>query len=227
MKLEHTSIFPYPDFNDIKIQIDEPMSSAYFNVHIAKMLANVEALKNVSEIQKATTTQWGTVKLASAYDILNEDGDKDAVLTNKAINDAISIAKERALKDFNRTNKLQFTNDFQWEHGEFVVGLNENIAKRITRTPDRVLYSNVYFEPYGHDNIPFFTAKSTKTTKDNFIKQPLSTGIVSFKKTEMPKEYNDFHVYYHPSGFILVKNGQYSASQSQIKIVWNILLDNR
>ena len=226
MASDKASILPYPDFNDIRVQINEPMSAAYFNMHIAKMVANINALTHASPIQRATDTQWGTVKLATTNDILNDNGDKNAVLTNKVLNEITLQSREQIDKLYRITNRLTFTKNFEWVHGGFVVGLNEKIAKRVTKNPDRVVFAQVYFIPYGYEDDPFFTANSKKTSIEAWNKQPKSIGVVNFTQKYTPEEYNEFHVYYHKSGFILVDNGQYDDNQTQIKVAYNLLLKN-
>ena len=223
---DKASILPYPDFNDIRVQINEPMSAAYFNMHIAKMMANINALKNASPIQHATDTQWGTIKLATVNDILNDNGDKNAVLTNKVLNEVTEETKVKIDKLYQITDRLTFTKNFEWMHGEFVVGLNEKIAKRVTKNPDRVVFAQVYFIPYGYEDMPFFTACSKKTTVEAWNKQPKTIGVVNFTEKYTPKEYDEFHVYYHKSGYILVDNGRYDDSQTQIKVAYNLLIKN-
>lgn len=215
---------PNNSLSDVRIRNDEPLTYAYFNAHMMKLLENIRAINISTTIQKATPSQWGVVRLATVDDLISEDGDKNAVVTNKVILDAISSLNIENKKNYRLTGKLPLSKNYEWSHGEFLVGLGENVAKKITDTPDNVVYSNVYFVPLGYEEKAFRMANSKPATEPEFFKDNfVSAGVINFDRTETPKNYEEFHVYYHRSGYVICRNGRVQDAQKQIKVVWNLL----
>lgn len=218
---KNSELFPYKDFSDIKIKNNEPMASSYFNSHLIRLWSNICALNNTNTLQKATDKQWGIVKFASIDDIINDDGNKNTVVSNKVLNDTIAFLKKQNSHLYMMDNVLNFSKNYHFRKGEFVVGLNESKAVKITNNPELVAFSNISFVPVGFDDIPFFTAKSTQSA-DTLEQSDISTGMLNFSKTDKPDGYEEFHVYYHKSGYVICKNGSYNNSQNQIRVVWTL-----
>ena len=220
-----TDIFPYKTVSEVKFRNDEPLTYANFNAHIIRLLQNAKALNRAITLQKATDKQWGVVKLATVDDIISDDGDKNAVVTNEVINKTIDHMRVVNDKKFRLTGKIDMSKNYEWQHGEFVVGVNESIAKRITKNADRVVYANIYFVPLGFDNKPFHMANSVKgTDSESFKNNVKNCGVINFDEWQKPKGYEEFHVYYHKSGYVICRNGRLHGSQKQIKVVWNLLM---
>jgi len=218
------TIFPYPSFSEIKIRNNEPMTSSYFNSHIVRLMSNVASLKNTHTLQKASFEQWGLIKLAETSDITSTDGDRNAAITNDVLNRAIEELKRKNKISYSSSGKLDFTKNFEFQHGEFNVGSGERIAKKITSTPDRVEFANVYFVPYGFENHPFYSAKTTTAPSSAYYNNIESSGVVNFSDWDIPDGYTEFHVYYHNSGYVICDNGKYNDSQKSIKVCWNLFL---
>ena len=216
---------PYENLSDLKLKNDEPLTYAYFNVHILRLLQNIQSINKTTTLQKATTTQWGVVRFATVDDIISENGDRNTVISNKVLNEAVeTLTKNNQLK-YQRTGKLSLSKNYEWVHGEFSVGLGENIAKKITTIPDNVVYANVYFVPLGYENKIFRTATTKKNTDAEYFKNNTkTTGFINFDKISLPTNYEEFHVYYHKAGYIICRNGRIQDDQKQIKVVWNLLL---
>ena len=218
------SLYPYPDFAQIKIKNGEPMSSAYFNAHVVRLCSNIEALDNDYTLQKASWTQWGLVKFASEDDILSKDGNRETVVTNDCINRAMRRLGSDTRKEYNLTGRLNFSSTHEFQHGEFLVGLNENIARKVTDSPERVEFSQVYFVPVGFEGTTFYTAKSTKTDEESAKTRDTSSGVINFAEWKRPEGYDEFHCYYHRSGYVICRNGKYNDSQRQIRVVYNLFM---
>ena len=216
--------FPYSRFSDIRIKSSEPMSYAYFNSHVMRLCSNLDSLGESFTLQKATYTQWGTVKFATVDDIISESGNKDSVMTNRILNAAMEELRIRNMRDFMTKGKLNFTKNYEFLNGEFIVGVNEKIAKRITDSPDRVVYANVSFVLLGFDAVPFRTARVDSAPLSSYENGVKSSGIINFVDWKKPDTYREFHVYYHKNGYVICDNGKYDDSQKQIKVVWTLFM---
>ena len=222
--MNSTSRLPNDSLSDVRIRNDEPLTYAYFNTHMLKLLENIRAINISTTIQKATPEQWGVVRLATVDDLISEGGDRNAVVTNKVVLDAISKLNAENKRMYRLSGKLPLSKSYEWSHGEFVVGLGENIARKISDTPDNVVYSNVYFVPLGYEDKAFRMANSRPDTDPRFFKENfMSAGVINFDKVEAPANYEEFHVYYHRSGYVICRNGRVQDAQRQIKVVWNLL----
>ena len=219
-----SSGFPYSRFSEIRIKSSEPMSYAYFNSHIMRLCSNLDSLGDSFTLQRATYSQWGTVKFATVDDILLENGNRDAVMTNATLNAAMEELRQRNMKEYMTRGRLDFTKNYEFLHGEFLVGVGEKIAKRITDSPDRVVYANVTFVPLGFDGEPFRTARVDSAPASSYEHGVKSAGIINFTDWNKPTTYREFHVYYHSSGYVICDNGKYDDSQRQIKVVWTLLM---
>lgn len=222
--MRYSDSFPYSRFSEIRIHSSEPMSYAFFNSHVARLCSNMDAMDSSFTLQKATYTQWGTVKFATVSDIVSENGNKDTVVTNATLNDAFSKMRSDNIREFMLKHRLNFTKNYELLNGEFIVGTNERLAKRITTAPDHVVYANVSFIPLGYDSTMFRTARvdtAPLTAYENGVK---STGVVNFVDWGAPETYREFHVYYHKSGYVICNNGKYDESQRQIKVLWTLLM---
>lgn len=219
-----SSKFPYSRFSEIRIKSSEPMSYAYFNSHVIRLCSNLYSMDESLTLQKATYTQWGTVKFATVDDIIGENGDKDAVLTNSALNSAFEKMRSENMKSLLNSGKMNFTKNYEFVNGEFIVGSGEKIAKNITDAPDRVVYANVTFVPLGYDSSMFRTARVDIAPASSFENDVSSTGIINFVDWGRPDGYREFHVYYHKSGYIICDNGKYDDSQRQIKVKWTLFM---
>lgn len=216
--------FPYSKFSDIRIKSSEPMSYAYFNSHVMRLCSNLESLGESFTLQRATYTQWGTVKFADIDDIISDDGNKDSVFTNKTLNDAMNVLRSRNMRGYMTTGKLDFTKNYEFVGGEFIVGTGEKIAKRITDSPDRVVYANVAFVPLGYESSQFSTARVDSVAASSYENGVKSSGVINFVDWGKPSEYREFHVYYHKSGYVICDNGKYDDSQKQIKVIWTLFM---
>lgn len=219
-----SSSFPYKRFSEIRIKSSEPMSYAYFNSHVMRLCSNLDSMDESFTLQKASYTQWGTVKFATVDDILNDDGDREAVMTNKVLNDAMSRLRSENMKSLMTLGKLNFTKNYEFLSGEFIVGIGEKIAKRITDSPDRVVYANVTFVPLGYDSSVFRTAKVDTAVPSSYENDVESSGVINFVNWGKPENYTEFHVYYHKSGYVICDNGKYDESQRQIKVIWSLFM---
>lgn len=219
-----SSKFPYSRFSDIRIKSSEPMSYAYFNSHVIRLCSNLYSMDESITLQKATYTQWGTVKFATVDDIIGEYGDKDSVLTNSALNSAFDKMRSENMKLILNSGKLNFTKNYEFVSGEFIVGSGEKIAKNITDSPDRVVYANVTFMPLGYESSMFRTARVDSAPVTSYENSVKSAGIVNFVNWGKPEGYREFHVYYHKSGYIICDNGKYDDSQRQIKVKWTLFM---
>ena len=200
------------------------MSYAYFNSHVMRLCANLESMDGSFTLQKATYSQWGTVKFATVEDILSDNGDKDAVLTNKTLNDAMGTLRSDNMRKLTMLGKMDFTKNYEFTRGEFVVGTDERVAKRITDSPDRVVYANVTFVPLGYESAPFSTTRVDSAPLSSYESDVESSGVINFVDWGKPENYREFHVYYHNSGYVVCDNGKYNDSQKQIKVVWYPLM---
>ena len=216
--------FPYSSFSDIRIKSSEPMSYAYFNSHIIRLCSNLESLDGSFTLQRATYTQWGTVKFATVDDIIGENGNKDAVMTNKTLNEAMSRLRSDNIRCLSTFGNLNFTKNYEFISGEFIVGTGENIAKKITDSPDRVVYANISFIPIGYDSSMFRTARVDSVPMSSYESGVETSGVINFVDWGKPESYREFHVYYHRSGYVICNNGQYDESQKQIKVVWTLFM---
>lgn len=216
--------FPYSRFSEIKIKNSEPMSYAFFNSHVMRLCSNLDSLGDSFTLQKATYSQWGTVKFATVEDILSETGNKDSVVTNKVINSAMDRLFLENTIAYTTKGRLDFTKNYEFLRGEFIVGVNERVAKRITDSPDRVVYANVSFVPIGYDSTPFNTARVDSAPLSSYENGVKSSGVVNFVDWKKPETYREFHVYYHRNGYVICDNGKYDDSQKQIKVVWTIFM---
>lgn len=221
---DRKTIFPYPSFSEIKIRNNEPMAASYFNAHVVRLLSNLKAVEQSHTLQKATYGQWGLVKMAETQDIKSSEGNRETAITNDVLNRAIEELKKQNKISFSASGKLDFTKNYEFQHGEFSVGSGERIAKKVTSTPNKVMFAHVYFIPIGFENHPFYTAKSSKTTDEAYYNNIESSGIINFTDWNAPKEYTEFHVYYHNSGYVICNNGKYNESQKNIKVCWNLFV---
>lgn len=219
--------FPY-SLSELRLKNDEPLNYAYFNAHMLRILADIRSINKSSTLQKATTTQWGVARYATIDDVISEDGDRNAILTNDILNKAIKKLKDDNEKSYKATGLLPLSKNYEWRHGEFMVGLGESIAKKITDFPDMVVYANVYFVPLGYESKPYRTANSKPHAEERFFKENLVTcGVINFDDKEMPENYEEFHVYYHKAGYVICRNGRVQDAQKQIRVVWNLLFRKR
>lgn len=216
--------FPYRRFSDIRIKSSEPMSYAYFNSHVMRLCANLSALDLSHTLQKATYTQWGTVRFATVDDIISESGNKESVLTNAVVNEAMDKLRSDNMLSLMTRGKLDFTKSYEFVTGEFILGVNEKIAKKITDYPDRVVYANVSFTPLGYGLAPFHTARLDSAPLSAYENDVKSSGIVNFVDWGKPENYKEFHIYYHKSGYVICDNGKYDDSQKQLKVTWTLLM---
>lgn len=216
--------FPYSRFSDIRIKSSEPMSYAYFNSHVMRLCSNFDSLDTSYTLQKATYAQWGTVRFATVDDILKESGDKDTVITNAVLNDAMEKLRSSNRHLMMTKGTLDFTKNYEFVTGEFILGINEKLAKKVTDYPDRVVYANVSFVPLGYGSAPFHTARIDSAPLSSYENGVKSSGIVNFVDWNKPDTYREFHIYYHKSGYIICDNGKYDESQRQLKVVWTLLM---
>lgn len=221
---DRKTVFPYPSFSGVKIQNNEPMAASYFNTHIVRLMANAKAIENANTLQKASDTQWGLVKMAETLDITSEYGNRDTALTNDVLNRAIAELKRKNALSYSSSGRLNFTKSFEFQRGEFNVGIGERVAKKVTTTPDRVVYANVYFVPNGFENHPFYSSKSVATDQSAFSDNAMSAGIINFTEWNQPEGYSEFHIYYHDSGWVICENGRYNDSQKSVKVCWTLLV---
>lgn len=221
---DRETLFPYPSFAGVKIRTNEPMAASYFNSHIVRLLSNVKATENSHTLQKASDKQWGLVKLAETKDITDGSGNRNAALTNDVLNRAMDELRRRNKISFSSSGRLSFTKNFEFQRGEFNVGSEERIAKKITSTPNRVVFAHVYFIPYGFDGHPFYSAKTTTAPSSAFYSNIESSGIVNFADWKAPEGYTEFHVYYHNSGYVICENGKYNDAQKSVKVCWTLLV---
>lgn len=220
------SKLPYPTLSDVRIRNDEPLTYAYFNAHMLRLLADIRAINTSRTIQRATPTQWGVVRFASVDDVVDPDGDRNLVISNKTLNASIERMRSDNAKAYRDTNRIPMSKNYEWRHGEFTVGLGENVARKITDVPESVVYSNVYYIPSGFGETPIRTAATKTGTDPEFFRRGLSTvGRIEFGKVEMPPNYEEFHVYYHRAGYVICRNGKVVDGQRQINVAWNILVD--
>lgn len=220
----YSTDFPYSRFSEVKVKSSEPMSYAYFNSHILRLCSNLESMDTSFTLQKATYSQWGTVKFATVDDILSESGNKETVMTNKTLNDAFSEMRSSNIRKMMTRGSLDFTKNYEFVRGEFIVGTGEKIARRITDSPDRVVFANVTFVPLGYESSMFATARVDSAPLSAYQNGVSSSGIVNFVDWGRPEGYREFHVYYHKSGYVICDNGKYADSQKQIKVVWTLFM---
>lgn len=221
---DRETIFPYPTFSGVKIQNNEPMAASYFNTHVVRLMANAKSVENANTLQKASGVQWGLVKLAETGDISSEGGNRDVALTNDVLNRAIEELRTKNRISYASSGKIDFTKSFEFQTGEFNVGIGEKVARKVTSSPDRVVFANVYFVPAGFEGHPFYLAKTATTTKDAFYANKMSSGIVNFTDWDPPEGYSEFHVYYHSGGYVICENGRYNDAQKSIKVCWTLLV---
>jgi len=213
---------PYPNLSDISFSNSEPLTYAYFNAHVVRMLENIRSLNRTATLQKASPTQWGVVRIATVDDIISEDGDRTAVLTNDVMNRAISTMRADNLNGYRLDGKLPMSKNYEWVHGEFTVGLNEHVARRISDSPERVMYVNLYFVPLGKEN-GIYTARSSKVDSTALSGVVPTDGVINFSDAPKTDGQRRMELYYHRSGYVICRNEPLDDGQRQIRVVYNML----
>ena len=215
---------PYDRFSEMRIRSSEPMSYAYFNSHIMRLCANLDSMDASFTLQKAGYAQWGTVRFATVDDIISENGDRTAVMTNRTLNEAMGKMREENMRGLMTKGILNFTKNYEFVRGEFIVGTGERVARMVTDSPDRVVYANVTFMPLGYESSMFRTARVDSAPVSAYENSVSSSGTINFVDWGAPEGYHEFHVYYHRSGYVVCDNGRYDESQKQIKVIWTLFM---
>jgi hypothetical protein len=159
--------------------------------------------------------------MATVDEVISPSSGSDGVITNDIFNKALKKIEDGQLDMVSQNGSVALTDTITVQRGEFTVSPGVSLAKKITSDPSNVIFSSVYFVPVGNIESQFPTA-SIDTTQQSFFDIAFkSAGYITFENTtSVPPEFKDFHVYYHDSGYVIVKNTKFSKIQGNIRVVW-------
>lgn len=234
---------PYDNFEQIQFNNDETFNFAYFNSHVRKLFANLDAYKDVQKLPMASENNYGLVQIASVDDIENGTH-PDSVLSLNNFQEFLRSGIEAQRKTYTTDGTLKLNKDISVQTGTINVPSGFYIGKTVTTRPSRVLYAHVSLEvpgmAYGDTAHPLddvsnedgrhYTCCATTETDSYKGNAYVDLGKIRYKR-DTPEIPNVRHIHaYYKDGVVVVRNEAFEENKavgtSSIRVRWTLIQKN-